>query len=337
MSSEDNDGTTAPSTFVSDHIDGAVTDAAILATGYGVAKSVDTIASKYVEPKKIPMTKEDLASSGYTTDEDRNGNEITQKDGKFYKGEDLLDKDNPKADRGPIQRAANSATSKIANKFDTLIGGKPSPESTNSAFDDTFNNSESKKNPEVNGETPSEIEDGINHNKLLKSDNSIITKNGERVKKTSTSLSDAIDKQEKSVEDKAMNDKISNGEYAEKIGTLDELKEAVENGYVHKKALENAGIDTKGLKTDSKGFVDMAGTDSKNVRVAEKAHDMNVKKGLFADGENIVKDKESVKSHENGGKPTTPSQEIDQAHKADLRSKETSFTVSEEMELVKFF
>jgi len=65
--------------------------------------------------------------------------------------------------------------------------------------------------------------------------------------------------------------KISEDEYIKKYMHYDDLKEKVNSDHIHSKELNKAGIDTKHLSTNDKGFIDFAKSDESALKADMKA------------------------------------------------------------------
>jgi len=171
INSEDNDGST-PSSFLSDHGRDILNLGADAAFGISAAYSADK-AGKFIAKEKIPMTESDLKSSGYTTDgdgitTDSKGNEITQKDGKYYKGETLLEKPNPNKKAGPIERMISGSKTGVENLSDKYVFGDTSIKSP----EPSTNNQNPNNDGTVNSGSQDELKHGTPPNKNTEGENS---------------------------------------------------------------------------------------------------------------------------------------------------------------------
>ncbi|MDF1875625.1 conjugal transfer protein TraG N-terminal domain-containing protein [Sulfurimonas sp. SAG-AH-194-I05] len=184
---EDNDGST-PSTFLNDHAGTALTVATSALVGAGVASRIDR-TSKFVAKEKIPITKSDLATGGFTADEDggikdKNGNEITEKDGRYYKKDgSVLEKPNPAKKTGPIERRTGELR-KTGEDLRSFFSREQEPvgESTN------------KQNPDDSQGTSNNEKDKFKkHSDSLNKDNPIITDSEQK----GSNISEQIDMQTK--------------------------------------------------------------------------------------------------------------------------------------------
>ncbi len=150
VASEENGGT-KDSSFLAEHIDemAIATGATMLgATGLAGLNKY----SKIVQPEKIAMSEKDMTSRGFTPNENgdmvgKNGNIVTQKDGKFYdESGDVMKKDNPKYQNGIVKRGYDASVSKTGDLLSSVSPFTKTKEPLDGSTDSTNQNQNGKSN-----------------------------------------------------------------------------------------------------------------------------------------------------------------------------------------------